>query len=402
MEQQDSALALAGKRRQFLKWAAVAPTGAMAAASAVLAADADTGPAAVEDLSAEFSALAARSSAAIARIESFRLTPQDLPWAQSLGGIKAGQSVSIFLSGYWWFVKEAGSWLDPGFVFYARVAGASETSPVHNAMANTSTLTATADGKVEIARSVGELASAAGDMAVPPEYYHSGEGEIRGVAIVWDEDPRAGLHKLSAVGDVGGAITAEIQRLRLAELSPKGWHNLFQFGECGVFSETPSGGIACDTHKNVAIMTKGVSGVELKPGLKLEWRWQVDELPSLAAENELLFHDYLAIGVGFDDGQDITYPWSKTLPIGTSFRCPIPGWDKVESHVVQRQGDELLGEMLDESADIYVDYKRMVGGEATKVTSVWLVGVSVFKRGHGRCQYERIALGQEGQQTNIL
>lgn len=269
-------------------------------------------------------------------------------------------------------------------------------------MANTGTFSAPVNGVIELGRSAGEIISPAGDLGVPAEYYTSAQGEIRGVAIIWDEDPDAGLHKLSAAGDVDGTISAEIQRRRLAGLSPPGWNNFFHFGESGVFSRTPEGGIACDTHKNVAILMKDVEGMALQPGLRLDWRWQVDKLPSLAAEDALLFHDYLAIAVAFDDGQDITYLWSRKLPVGAEFRCPIPGWDKVETHVVQRSGDSLLGQAVDDQADVYADYKRLVGGEASKVTQVWLLGVSIFKRGHGRCQYQRIALGQEGQQTSIL
>lgn len=402
MEMNDNKGSDTGPRRQFLKWAALAPAGAMAVSSAIAAGTQNDGPAPLVDRLDEFKALAEQSNAIIERIEGFTITPGDLPWTQHIGAIKQGQSVSFFLSGYWWFVKEAGSWLDPGIAFYSRIAGAEETTLVQNTGANTGTLTAGIAGEVQLARAVGVFSSAAGELAVPPEYYHSSQGEIRGVAIIWGEDPTAGLHKLSMMGDVDGAIMAEIQRRRLAELSPKGWVNLYQFGEAGVFSDTPDGGIACDTHKNVAIMTKDVAGIELKPGVQLSWRWQIDLLPSLAAENELLFHDYLAVGVGFDDGQDITYPWSKTLPVGTEFRCPIPGWDKVESHVVQRQGDELLGQLLDETADIYTDYQRLVGGGARKITQVWIVGVSVFKRGHGRGHIKRIALGQPGEQLTVL
>jgi hypothetical protein len=38
-------------------------------------------------------------------------------------------------------------------------------------------------------------------------------------------------------------------------------------------------------------------------------------------------HDYLSGAVELDNGQDLTYLWSSSLPIGTAFRCPIVWWD---------------------------------------------------------------------------
>ena len=73
-------------------------------------------------------------------------------------------------------------------------------------------------------------------------------------------------------------------------------------------------------------------------GKGLDWQWVVDRLPSHLPEDQILTHDYLSIAVEFDDGQDITYMWSSSLPVGQVFRCPLPGWDAVETHVVQRSG----------------------------------------------------------------
>jgi hypothetical protein len=49
----------------------------------------------------------------------------------------------------------------------------------------------------------------------------------------------------------------------------------------------------------------------------------LEELPSQRPEDRLTSHDYLSIAAEFDDGQDLTYFWSSSLPVG-AFRCPIP------------------------------------------------------------------------------
>lgn len=390
-------------RRQLMKSLAAAPLlVGPCAASVALAAGSPERSTDAPSLLSQFKTLASASDANIARIQPFTITPENLPWSQSLGTLEDGQQVSFFLSGQWWFVKEAGRWLEPGFVFFSRVQGPHSASPIYNTMQNTGTFTADRSGTLEIARSVGEFASPAGELWVPKAHYLAGQGEIHGVAVVWNERAQDGLLKLSAAGDVEGFLKAELQRQRLLQHMPKGWHNFFQFGDGGIYQDAPNGDIDCYTHKNVGILQYPLANQPLKPGLLLNWRWVVDHLPSDLPEDQLLNHDYLSIAVEFDDGQDITYMWSSQLPVGKVFRCPIPGWDKVETHVVQRSGVDQLGQEVADQADIHADYQRIIGGPAKRVVQVWLIANSLFMRGHGRCAYRKIRIGQQGHQQQIL
>ncbi len=390
-------------RRQWVKGLAAAPLlagpCALAYASPPQPAPGAIRPAA--ELAQDFRHLA-RGVDAVARIEPFTLTPANLPWSQTLGELQAGQQVTFFLNGLWWFSKEHGRWLEPGFVFFARVAGNGGASAIHNTMQNTGTLTADRAGRLQIARSAGEFANPQGDLAVPPAQYLAGEGRVEGVAIVWKGTAEDGLLALSAQGDVQGFVRAELQRMRQARLMPAGWQNFFAFGDGGIFTEGPGQRIDCETHKNVGILQYPLADQPLRPGLTLDWRWVVERLPSNLPEDQILTHDYLSIAVEFDDGQDITYLWSSSLPVGKVFRCPLPGWDAVETHVVQRSGLADLGKAFDERRDLFEDYRRIVGGKATRVVRVWLIANSLFLRQIGRCAYRRIAIGQAGQQQRIL
>jgi hypothetical protein len=390
-------------RRQWVKGLAAAPLlagpCALAYANPPQPAPGAVRPAA--ELAQDFRHLA-RGVDEVARIEPFTLTPANLPWSQALGELKAGQQVTFFLNGLWWFSKEHGRWLEPGFVFFARVAGNGGASAIHNTMQNTGTLTADRAGRLHIARSAGEFANPQGDLAVPPAQYLAGEGRIEGVAIVWKGTAEDGLLALSAQGDVQGLVRAELQRQRQARLMPAGWQNFFAFGDGGIFTEGPGQRIDCETHKNVGILRYPLADQPLRPGLTLYWRWVVERLPSHLPEDQILTHDYLSIAVEFDDGQDITYLWSSSLPVGQVFRCPLPGWDAVETHVVQRSGLADLGKAFDERRDLHEDYRRIVGGKATRVVRVWLIANSLFLRQVGRCAYRRIAIGQPGQQQRIL
>lgn len=391
------------KRRQFVKYLAASPL--IAGPCAMAQAQQSSPPQnqiAAKDLHAQFDVLAKKSTANIQSIEAFTINPSNLPWSQKLGQLKAGQQVTFFLTGLWWFSKEHNRWLEPGFVFFARIAGKSNASPIYNTMQNTGTLSADRNGRLEIARAVGEFASPAGDLWVPTEHYLAGQGQITGIAIIWNEPADSGLSKLAAAGDVDNLLSLELQRQRTEKLMPEGWNNFFAFGDGSIYTSSPKGHIDCCAQKNVGIIQYPVANQPLEAGLKLNWRWVVDKLPSMVGEDQLLNHDYLSIAVEFDDGKDLTYMWSSQLPVGKVFSCPIPGWNAVETHVVQRSGVAELGKELDEERDVYSDYKNIINGPAKRVVNVWLIATTIFMRGQGRCSYREIVIGKQGHQQKIL
>ncbi|MGP0010737.1 MAG: DUF3047 domain-containing protein, partial [Methylocella sp.] len=129
------------------------------------------------------------------------------------------------------------------------------------------------------------------------------------------------------------------------------------------------------------------------------WAWKAEELPSKLREDSLPTHDYLSIAVEFDNGRDLTYMWSAALPEGKVFPCPLPWWDKRETHQVVRSDLAKLGAWLEEKQPILDDYERAIGGELPKrIVAVWLIAVSAFQRGRGICSYARIRLkGDKGE-----
>ena len=86
-------------------------------------------------------------------------------------------------------------------------------------------------------------------------------------------------------------------------------------------------------------------------------------------------HDYMSIAIEFDNGQDITWYWSHSLAPETFYRCPLAGWDKVETHIVVQSGQDGLGEWHQHKRNIYTDYSTSVGGEMPKkIVGVWFIG----------------------------
>ena len=116
-------------------------------------------------------------------------------------------------------------------------------------------------------------------------------------------------------------------------------------------------------------------------------------MPSKRREDTLPTHDYLSIAVEFENGRDLTYMWSAALPEGKVFQCPLPWWDKRETHQVVRSDLAKLGVWLEEEQSVLNDYERAIGGVLPKrITGIWLIAVSVFQKGRGTCSFARIRL----------
>jgi hypothetical protein len=219
------------------------------------------------------------------------------------------------------------------------------------------------------------------------------------MALVWRGSALAGLTSLLGHGDVDGIIAAELARLQSPRKLPAGWHNFFMLGGGPViFNDIGNGAIAVEPLKNAGILQRPI-GIDLTPGTKLSWRWIVEELPSRLPEDQLTSHDYLSIAAEFDDGQDLTYFWSSSLPVGKAFRCPIPRWTPLESHMAVRSGFADLGKWVSDERDVYADYKEHIGGPAKSVVNVWLLGVSLFQRRSGSCRFADMQISQPGAAT---
>jgi len=321
------------------------------------------------------------------------LKGNELPW-KDLGITAAkGQEITFLLGGRVYLSREHDLWVEPGVALHVRTRG---TLPMFNPMSNTGTMTATADGPLEMARSLVEFQDESGVLAVAKDDYAKADAHIYGVALVWKGTAVDGLKSLLDHGDVCGVIAAELAHLHSPRRLPPSWHNFFMLGGGPViFNDIGSGAIACQPLKNAGILQRPVA-VELKPQTLLSWRWIVEELPSLLPEDQLTSHDYLSIAAEFDDGQDLTYFWSSSLPVGKAFRCPIPRWTPLESHMVVRSGRADLGKWVSDERDVYADYKAHIGGAAKSVVNVWLLGVSLFQRRSGSCRFAEMQISQPG------
>jgi hypothetical protein len=187
---------------------------------------------------------------------------------------------------------------------------------------------------------------------------------------------------------------AALKDLETPALPPAGWHYLWRLGQGQIYTpgEAAHAELCCHTHADVGILQFPVDR-PLTEDSALSWSWCVDQLPSKLPEHIEPTHDYLSLAVEFDNGLDLTWMWSVSLPVDTIFQCPLAWWKERETHWVVRSGTEQLGQWLSERRSLADDYRKAIGGELPKrIVGVWLISNSVFQRGEGKCRYRDIAL----------
>jgi hypothetical protein len=323
----------------------------------------------------------------LAAYRLFEMKGSDLPWIDLDLTTTKGQQVSFLLTGRMWISRQFDLWFPPGLVFHARTR---DKRPIYSPGTDTGTMTAAHEGPLEIARSAAQFSNEDGALWTPQEEYRNQEVKIVGVALVWKADAAAGLASVAAHGDVDGLFAAEIGRLKRGRKLPQGWSDHFSLGGGAEnFSRAENGEIVCESAGFASIIERPLA-VPFSARPKLGWRWKIDQLPSVVAEDQAPFHDYLSIGVKFEDGQDLTYIWSAALPTGKVFRCPLAGWNNIETHMIVESGADRIGSWQAFERDVAADYAAHIGGPAKGISDIWLLAITPFQRRRGACRYADI------------
>lgn len=334
---------------------------------------------------------------------AFLYLPGDRPpWTDTKIDVEAGEEITTIAAGRVYLSRFFDVFVEPQFQLWTRVG---EEGPIFNGTRNTNTFRAESKGRLYLAGVFpGEWGDRTGELGTPEKEFRGVQGGMSVLVIRWKADALRGLRQLAADGDFEGVIAGEIDRIESPPKKPEGWEFLWFLGRSEIYRDAQENGgrkkIECRTHKNVSILQHKAE-MPLTPDVRLEWSWKVDELPSERAEITVPTHDYMSIAVEFDNGQDLTYYWSATLPPGTFYRCPLPTWKDRETHVVIRSGDEGLGQWLDESRNVHADCVEVYGEAPKKIVRVWLIANSLLQRKPGACDYTDIRLVSEGQTIEV-
>ena len=275
-----------------------------------------------------------------------------------------------------------GNPLEPRHLVWARVG---EDGPIFSMRSNHYSFTASQHGELYLAPSPPALvwATRTGDWIGP--FAESPDVPMNLVlnAYRWRDDARAGLEALAQQASKDGRAEAALRAMEEARELPAGYDYLWFLSASNVF-----GAYQADGRKGVHVETDDDFGIIRRPldipltaETRFEFDWLYEALPAVAAENDAGSHDYMSIALEFDNGQDITWFWSVSLPEGESFPCPLPDWQHRETHIVLQSGDEGLGEWHRHSRPVLADYEASVGGEPPrKIVAAWVIGASVFNR----------------------
>ena len=325
------------------------------------------------------------------------------PWTPTGISLAEGESFSWLAAGRVVMSEEAGLWNGPTFHLWGRVG---RRGPLLKGTRDTTTLTASAAGELELCVYSGEWADREGSaIAGGVAGYEILRGGLDAVVIRWRGNAAEGVAALAAALPGARLLAAEARRLARPVSVPSGWEYLWFLGpgdlyEPGEVDGRPS--IRATTADDVGILCTPVD-VPLSPDTRLSWRWKVDALPSARAESSLPTHDYLSIALAFDNGLDLTWYWSAELEPETHYRCPLPSWDQREWHLVVRSGERGLGAWQQERRDVWTDYANAIGGAPpTRITGVWLIAVSIFQKGRGAAEYADIEIESRGHVTRVI
>lgn len=313
------------------------------------------------------------------------------PWTASGIRVAKGDAFTLFAEGRVVLSQEAGLWNGPSMHLWARIGG---RGPLLNGTRDTASFEAASEGDLELCIYSGEWGTRDGELGTPVEGYAVLTGGIDVLVVLWKGGARPGVDAFA--GGVPGEPTfvAESRRLEAPVPVPTGWHYLWFLGPADIYRPIQvdgAPGIRAATHDDVGILKHPVEA-PLTDATRLGWRWRVDALPSGRAEDSLPTHDYLSIALEFENGQDLTYYWSATLPKETHYRCPLPNWDQRETHLVVRSGPEGLGDWHTEERLVRPDYEKAIGDPPDRIVAVWLIAVSIFQKAEGVAEFTDVWL----------
>jgi hypothetical protein len=320
------------------------------------------------------------------------------PWTAAGIQVAAGERVTWLAWGAAYLARPLGIGWGPSLVLVGRVGD----GPALDSARDTLTFTADREGPVELASRFPGEPRDDGSFVTDRVPYRAMSGRLEAVVVRWGPgtDPGEALSSVAS-RDASGLCAAEAARLADPPQPPPGWHHHPLIGQEEIYAPSEAGITAC-CRRTVGIVCRSADAA-LTPTLRLRWSWRLDELPSRLPEDTAITHDYLSVALEFDDGQDLTWHWSCSLPPGFAYRCPLEHWRHRETHVVAHSGTADLGRWIEEERPVLADHRVAIGGPApARVVRAWLIAVSCFQRGEGLGEFGRIELVDGDEVVRVL
>ena len=331
------------------------------------------------------------------------LSARQPPWLATGMVLEAGDEVTYFAEGRVYANRLLDIYVQPSLQLWCRIG---ERGDIFRGTRASHSFVAATAGELMLGNYFpNDWTDLKGSRKQDDSVYKEVSGALRVLVVRWSGPCAASLGSLRAGGDPRGRIQTELERIQAGDTTPPGWHYLWHLGPAEIYQtgteEAGRACIHCRTHGDVGILQKEVN-LPLEEDTEISWRWCIDQLPSTIREDTLPSHDYLSLAVEFDNGRDITYYWSATLPEGAGYDCPLPNWNGIEYHVVVRSGPAGLGSWQDERRSLRADYRKYMGEPPARIVRVWLIANSIFQRSPGDCRYTDIVIHAGGRETRVL
>jgi hypothetical protein len=298
-------------------------------------------------------------------------------WLDSGLTVAAGDSVALFAKGT---LEAEGLTFEPRHLLWYRIG---ESGSAVQFRADQEVFSAAGDGRLYITLRplgvywtdrVGSYPSGFTQLPAVP-------ADITVDSFILEGSVEEGLTRMAQEGYQAAAL-AQATAAKFKTL-PQGFDHLWYVTRANVWSDgTVDGrpGIAASTTDDASIVKMPLD-IALNENTVFEFSWRYDSIPAQGPETQAQFHDYLSVALEFDNGQDLTWFWSRELPVGTHFECPLPGWGGKEYHWILQSGDEGLGEWFSYQRPVLADFRTAIGGEEPKrIVGIWFIANSLFGR----------------------
>ncbi len=309
-------------------------------------------------------------------------------WIDTGVPVAQGDSFALFGRGEW---EVQGLKLTPKLVMWHRVG---ENGKARNFKGAQEVVTADTDGNIYVALRPITVVWQDKSGSFPEGFSDAPPMPTNiSVDIALLDNVEAGLTALDAAG-VAGAAEA-LEQIASPTMLPEGFAYLDFLTRSTLWSDrTVDGrpGIKVATTDDVGIVKMPVD-IALNDSTTIDFDWRYDNIPALGPEDQTPHHDYISIALEFDNGQDLTWYWSKVLPEGTHFTCPLPWWDERETHYVLQSGEAGLGEWHSHTRNVLSDYRESITkSEPARIVGVWFIGNSIFARQAAAASFTNVVI----------
>lgn len=322
-------------------------------------------------------------------VVTLELTNALAGWMKTGIFLENGDSFGIDASGVW---DAEGLILAPRHVLWYRV---SDNGTARNL---------SSDDFSAVSEGIGELQVA---IRPPSFYWFDKQGTFPPQILGAPEIAVSFALKIKQLGAVDSVSKSEVKKNLIdvagnsEDKPPKNFKYLTILGESEVWSgqDVDNGYfLTAKLEDDVGIIKIPVD-IELSESMRFSFDWLYESLPAVAPETLIAGHDYLSIALEFDNGQDLTWMWSKFLAKGTSFICPLPWWNERETHYVLDSGTVGLGEWKSHNRNIVDDYTEAVAGDPPmRIVGVWLIANNLFAKQYATASFRNIRVLDEGEQ----